>query len=75
MDVHSGLGGSIFPNAAWRLVWALSTLKDQNEHIRLPGHYDTVKPPSERDRQLMDACLKLLRSIRRATELTTSCMI
>ena len=20
-DVHSGLGGSIFPNAAWRLVW------------------------------------------------------
>lgn len=28
MDVHSGLGGSIFPNAAWRLVWALNTLKD-----------------------------------------------
>ena len=22
-DVHSGLGGSIFPNAAWRLTWAL----------------------------------------------------
>jgi acetylornithine deacetylase/succinyl-diaminopimelate desuccinylase-like protein len=26
IDVHSGLGGSIFPNAAWRLVWALNTL-------------------------------------------------
>ena len=26
-DVHSGLGGSIFPNAAWRLVWALNSLK------------------------------------------------
>ena len=24
-DVHSGLGGSIFPNAAWRLVWALNS--------------------------------------------------
>lgn len=21
-DVHSGIGGSIFPNAAWRLIWA-----------------------------------------------------
>jgi acetylornithine deacetylase/succinyl-diaminopimelate desuccinylase-like protein len=55
IDVHSGLGGSIFPNAAWRLVWALSTLKDKNEKIRIPGHYDQVKPPSKRDRELMEA--------------------
>ncbi|MGE5124185.1 MAG: M20/M25/M40 family metallo-hydrolase, partial [Acidobacteriaceae bacterium] len=55
VDVHSGLGGSIFPNAAWRLVWALSTLKGEDERIRLPGHYETVKPPSERDRKLMEA--------------------
>jgi acetylornithine deacetylase/succinyl-diaminopimelate desuccinylase-like protein len=55
IDVHSGLGGSIFPNAAWRLVWALSTLKDENEHIRIPGHYDKVQPPSDRDRELMKA--------------------
>lgn len=55
MDVHSGLGGSIFPNAAWRLVWALNTLKDPDERILLPGHYDHVKPPSARDRELMDA--------------------
>jgi acetylornithine deacetylase/succinyl-diaminopimelate desuccinylase-like protein len=55
IDVHSGLGGSIFPNAAWRLVWALSTLKGEDEHIRLPGHYDTVKSPSKRDRELMEA--------------------
>jgi acetylornithine deacetylase/succinyl-diaminopimelate desuccinylase-like protein len=31
-DVHSGVGGSIFPNAAWRLVWALNSLKGQDEH-------------------------------------------
>ena len=39
-DVHSGLGGSIFPNAAWRFVWALNTLKGEDERIRIPGHYD-----------------------------------
>lgn len=54
-DVHSGLGGSIFPNAAWRLVWALSTLKGLDERILIPGFYDDVKQPSKRDRELMDA--------------------
>ncbi|MBU4226501.1 MAG: M20/M25/M40 family metallo-hydrolase, partial [Chloroflexi bacterium] len=54
-DMHSGLGGSIFPNAAWRLVWALNTLKGPDERIRIPGHYDNVKPPSARDRELMAA--------------------
>ncbi len=55
IDVHSGLGGGIFPNAAWRLVWALNTLKGPDERIRIPGFYDPVKPPSERDRQYMEA--------------------
>ena len=52
-DVHSGLGGSIFPNAAWRLVWALGTLKGEDERIRIPGFYDDVVPPGELDRQLL----------------------
>src|SRR5215216_3543572 len=43
-DVHSGLGGSIFPNAAWRLVWALGTLKGEDERIRIKGFYDAVQP-------------------------------
>jgi len=54
-DVHSGLGGSIFPNAAWRLVWALSTLKGPDEKIRIPGYYDAVRKPSQRDIDLMRA--------------------
>ncbi len=33
-DVHSGIGGSIFPNAAWRLTWALASLKGQDGRIR-----------------------------------------
>ncbi len=53
-DAHSGLGGSIFPNAAWRLVWALNTLKDADETILIPGFYDDVLPPSERDLALLD---------------------
>lgn len=55
IDVHSGLGGSIFPNAAWRLVWALSTLKGEDERIRIPGFYDGIRPPSKRDRELIAA--------------------
>jgi acetylornithine deacetylase/succinyl-diaminopimelate desuccinylase-like protein len=54
-DVHSGTGGTIFPNAAWRLVWALSTLKGPGERILMPGYYDEVRPPSQRDRDLMAA--------------------
>jgi acetylornithine deacetylase/succinyl-diaminopimelate desuccinylase-like protein len=53
VDVHSGIGGSIFPNAAWRLVWALSTLKGLDERILLPGHYDNVIPPTSRDKELL----------------------
>ena len=55
MDVHSGLGGSIFPNAAWRLVWALNSLKGADERILIPGFYDAVQQPSARDRELMSA--------------------
>ena len=53
LDAHSGIGGSIFPNAAWRLVWALATLKGPDERIRIPGHYDAVRAPSARDLELM----------------------
>lgn len=55
IDAHSGLGGSIFPNAAWRLIWALRYIKGTDERIRIPGHYDDVVPPSERDLQLVEA--------------------
>jgi acetylornithine deacetylase/succinyl-diaminopimelate desuccinylase-like protein len=52
-DVHSGTGGSIFPNAAWRLVWALASLKDKDENILLPGFYDAVIPPTPREVELL----------------------
>lgn len=54
IDVHSGQGGSIFPNAAWRLVWALNSLKGPDEKIRIPGWYEDILPPTRRDRELFD---------------------
>ena len=49
LDCHSGLGGSLIPNAAWRLVWALSTIKGVDERIRIPGFYDHALPATPRD--------------------------
>jgi len=44
-DLHS-IQATIVPNAAWRLVWALSTLKDRSENILVDGFYDDVVEPS-----------------------------
>jgi acetylornithine deacetylase/succinyl-diaminopimelate desuccinylase-like protein len=49
IDSHSGTGGTIFPNAAWQLVWALNTLKGQDEKVLIPGFYENVRQPSKRD--------------------------
>ncbi len=54
-DAHSGVGGSLLPNAAWRLVWALNTLKTRGERILLPGHYDAVRAASDADIELLAA--------------------
>ncbi|MBI4299147.1 MAG: M20/M25/M40 family metallo-hydrolase [Chloroflexi bacterium] len=43
-DSHSSWG-TVVANPAWRLAWALSTLKDQDENLLIPGFYDDVRPP------------------------------
>lgn len=48
LDWHSSVATSV-PNPAWRLVWALSTLKDQDERILIPGFYDDVVPPTDEE--------------------------
>ncbi len=52
-DAHSG-AANLLPNAAWRLIWALATLKGQDERIRIPGFYDRLRPITERQRQLLE---------------------
>jgi len=45
-DLHSAWGG-VIPNAAWRLVWALDSLKDDTDHILVDGLMDHVRPPTK----------------------------
>jgi acetylornithine deacetylase/succinyl-diaminopimelate desuccinylase-like protein len=44
-DAHSG-SAHLVPNAAWRLVRALASIKDENERVLIPGFYDDAKQPS-----------------------------
>lgn len=53
-DAHSG-GAHIFPNAAWRLVRVLESLKGADERVRIAGFYENVRPPTPLDLQLADA--------------------
>ncbi len=53
-DQHSALG-TIAPNAAWRLVWALNTLKAPDESILVEGLMDYVRAPNETDQALLAA--------------------
>jgi len=53
IDAHSG-HAPIVINPAWRLVWALSTLKNQNEEILIDGYYDDVIQPRREELQLFE---------------------
>jgi acetylornithine deacetylase/succinyl-diaminopimelate desuccinylase-like protein len=53
-ELHSA-GARLYVNPAWRLVWALASIKGPDERILLEGFYDDVAPPSEQDRRLMAA--------------------
>lgn len=44
-DQHSSKAIRL-PNAAWRLVWALASLKGPDERILIPGFYDKVRKPT-----------------------------
>ena len=45
-DLHSMWGG-VIPNAAWRLTWALNSLKDGDDRITVDGLLDHVRRPTE----------------------------
>jgi acetylornithine deacetylase/succinyl-diaminopimelate desuccinylase-like protein len=52
-DMHSSYA-PIVPNPAWRLVWALNTLKDEDDRITVDGLMDHVVPPSVEERDLIE---------------------
>jgi acetylornithine deacetylase/succinyl-diaminopimelate desuccinylase-like protein len=45
-DAHSG-GAQLFPNAAWRLIQALETLRRPDGSVIVDGFMDDVAPPTE----------------------------
>lgn len=53
-DAHSRMG-VMLPNAAWRLVWALASLKNETEEILVDGFYDSVAPVTEQEKEVLKA--------------------
>jgi acetylornithine deacetylase/succinyl-diaminopimelate desuccinylase-like protein len=53
-DAHSSYA-TVLPNPAWRLLWALATLKDSQENILIDGFYDRVRPASPQERAAVEA--------------------
>jgi acetylornithine deacetylase/succinyl-diaminopimelate desuccinylase-like protein len=56
-DAHSGQA-NLLPNAAWRLTWALASLKGTDERVLIRGFYDAVRPPTAREEELLAAMPK-----------------
>lgn len=52
-DIHSS-EAAIIENPVWRLVWALNTLKNENEEVLIDGFYDQIINPSETDLKLIE---------------------
>lgn len=52
-DSHSS-DASIVANPAWRLIWALSTIKGPDERILIDGFYDGIIPPSQADLDVLE---------------------
>lgn len=51
-DLHAA-GGRLYPNAAWRLIWALASLKGPDERVLIDGFDADVAPPTAADRALL----------------------
>jgi acetylornithine deacetylase/succinyl-diaminopimelate desuccinylase-like protein len=52
-DMHSSYA-PLVPNPAWRLVWALNTLKDEEDRITVDGLMDHVAQPPADELELLD---------------------
>src|ERR1051325_1209987 len=50
-DLHSGVYGGAAPNPLQAIAEILTRLKDRDGHIRIPGFYDRVTPPSAKERE------------------------
>lgn len=51
-DAHSG-SANLLPNAAWRLAWALNTIKGADGKILIDGFYDDVREPTSAEEAML----------------------
>lgn len=51
VDMHSSLA-AVVENAAWRLTWALASLKAPDGRVLVEGFYDSIHPPTPRERAI-----------------------
>ncbi len=49
-DLHSGVYGGAAPNPIQAIAEILCALKDRQGHLLIPGFYDRVVPPSQKER-------------------------
>ena len=52
-DLHSARA-RLVPNAAWKLVWALNSMKGPDGQVNIAGFYDDVRQVTERERELLE---------------------
>lgn len=50
-DAHSGNFGGVMPNAIWKLVHLLSTMKRPDGTITIDGLHEPIVPPTDRERE------------------------
>ena len=54
---QSAMNGAILPNAAWRLLWALDSLKNAQEEVLLEGFYDDLVPMEDEEVEFLRTSL------------------
>ncbi len=52
-DLHSS-NAPLAPNAVWRLIAALNTLRSEDGKILIPHFYDDIQAPTQREREVME---------------------
>lgn len=52
-DLHSS-EAAIIENPAWRLIWALNTIKNENEEILIKDFYSDIKPLSKKEKGFIE---------------------
>lgn len=53
IDLHSSYA-AVVDSASWRLVAAINSLRDADGHIKIPGFYEQVLPPTLREQELVE---------------------